>query len=197
MVLTGALQNGFLENPYRSVEIAPSGDTALENHPDNRARAALALRAKYYVRPLQTAFGFGVRGYRDTWDILALTYELSGERYLFPWLRLLIRGRYYAQSGALFWSDDYTGGEPETGPRGQYWSGDREVSPLASLSGGGRIQLEHAAATDDRIAGMFRQLSAALACDVISTDLKEFTWSGVRPDDTLAILVTLTGGGSF
>ena len=197
MVLTGALQNGFLENPYRSVEIAPAGDAALENHPDNRARGALALRLKYYVRPLKAAVGFGVRGYRDTWEILGQTYELTGERYLFPWLRVLVRGRYYAQTGALFWSDDYTGGEPETGPRGQYWSGDREVSPLASFSAGGRLQLEQSAPGDARTLGIFRQLRAAVAFDAIKTDLKEFTWSGDSPDDTLAFLLTLTGGGTF
>jgi len=197
MVLTGALQNGFLENPYRSVEIAAAGDAALENHPDNRARGALALRLKYYVRPIKTAIGFGVRGYRDTWEILGQTYELSGERYLFPWLRLLVRGRYYAQTGALFWSDDYTGGEPETGPRGQYWSGDREVSPLASYSAGARLQFEKSGAGDARVFGLFRQLRAAAAFDGIKTDLKEFTWSGETPDDTLALLLTLTAGASF
>ncbi len=197
VVLTGALQNGFLENPYRSVEIAAAGDAALENHPDNRARGALALRFKYYVRPIKTAIGFGVRGYRDTWDILGQTYELSGERYLFPWLRVLVRGRYYVQTGALFWSDDYTGGEPETGPRGQYWSGDRELSPLASYSAGARVQLEKTAAGDARILGAFRQLRAAAAFDGIKTDLKEFTWSGETPDDTISLLLTLTAGASF
>lgn len=197
VVLTGALQHGFLENPYRSVEIAPAGDTALENHPDNRARGALALRLKYYVRPIKTAIGFGVRGYRDTWDILGQTYELSAERYLFPWLRALVRGRYYAQTGALFWSDDYTGGEPETGPRGQYWSGDRELSPLASYSAGARLQLEKSADGEARIFGAFRQLRAAAAFDGMKTDLKEFTWSGETPDDTIALLFTLTAGASF
>ena len=196
LVLTGALQHGFLENPYRSVEIAPSGDAALEHHPDNRARGALALRLKYYVRPLKTALGFGVRGYRDTWDILSQTYEASGERYLFPWLRVLVRGRYYAQTGALFWSDDYTGGEPDTGPRGQYWTGDRELSPLASFALGGRLQLEDSE-TDARIIGLFRRLRAAIAFDAMKTDLKEFTWGGKAPDDTLAFLLTLTGGATF
>ena len=174
-----------------------AGDSALENHPENRARAALALRFRYYIRAAKAAVGFGVRGYRDTWDIWGQTYELSGERYFLPWLRLMVRGRYYAQTGALFWSDDYTGGEPTTGPRGQYWSGDREVSPLLSLSAGGRLQVETNAGGDARIVGVFRQLRAAAALDATKTDLKEFTWSGRTPDDTLAFLLTLTGGGSF
>ena len=56
VVLSAALQHGFLGNPYRAVVIAPAGDQALENHPENRARGALGVRGKYYVRGLQTAF---------------------------------------------------------------------------------------------------------------------------------------------
>jgi hypothetical protein len=118
-VAYAALQHGFLENPYRSVVIAPAGDDALENHPDNRLRLAGALRGKYYLKPLNTALTLGTRIYRDTWDILGQTFELEAERYMLADLRLLVRGRYYRQTEALFWSDDYTGGEPKDGPRGQ------------------------------------------------------------------------------
>jgi hypothetical protein len=197
VVLTGALQNGFLENPYRSVEVAPAGDTALEHHPENRARMALALRVRYYVKPIKVAFGFGARGYRDTWDILSHTYELSAERHLLPWLRFMARGRYYAQSRALFWSNDYTGGEPQTGPRGQYWSGDRELSPLSSYSLGGRFEIEKNAPRDERVALLFKALGGGVSLDAIKTDLSDFTWGTQKPDDTLALLFTLTVGGSF
>ena len=54
-------------------------------------------------------------------------YELAAERYLFEGLRVQLRGRYYTQTAALFYSDDYTGGEPTDGPNGQYWTGDRAV----------------------------------------------------------------------
>jgi hypothetical protein len=57
--------------------------------------------------------------------------------------------------------------------------------------------LEESGAPDARILGLFRQLRAAVALDAIKTDLKEVTWSGRTPDDTLALLLTLTGGGSF
>ena len=42
-------QHGFLSNPYRAVVISAGGETAQEHHPDNRAAAALSLRAKYYA----------------------------------------------------------------------------------------------------------------------------------------------------
>jgi hypothetical protein len=32
-----------------------------------------------------------------------------------PDVRLLVHGCYYTQTRALFWSDDYTGGEPHDG----------------------------------------------------------------------------------
>ncbi len=98
LVLSAALQNGFLGNPYRSVVIAPAGDQALENHPENRARGAIGLRGKYYARSLQTAFSGDVRLYRDTWDIFGQTVEVNAEHYLFPWLRVLARARFYNQS---------------------------------------------------------------------------------------------------
>src|SRR5262249_23234778 len=52
LVFTASLQHGFLGNPYRGVVIASSGQVAQEHHPDNRARFAGALRAKYFIREL-------------------------------------------------------------------------------------------------------------------------------------------------
>ena len=191
VVLTGALQNGFLENPYRSVVIAPAGDLALENHPDNRARGAVAVRGRIFVKPIDTAFGLGVRVYRDTWDVVGQTYELEAERYMFSWLRALVRARYYTQGEALFWSDDYTGGEPIAGPRGQYWSGDRELSPLTSYLLGLRLLVSKEGRPDERIAGMFLGFSASAGLDLMKTTLDDFTWGGTDPDDTAALIGSL------
>jgi hypothetical protein len=197
MVLSASLQNGFLGNPYRSVVIAPAGDQALENHPDNRGRGALGLRGKYYVRGLETAFSGSVRLYRDTWAIFGQTYEVDAERYMFPWLRLLVRGRYYTQTGALFWSDDYTGGEPATGPRGQYWSGDRELSPLSSYLIGARAMATREGRPGARVAGLFLSFSGSFGFDALKTDLHDFTLGGKAPDDTLALLWSLGFQGAF
>jgi hypothetical protein len=191
LILYGALQHGFLENPYRSVVIAPAGDQALENHPDNRLRLAAALRAKYYLRPLRMAFTAGGRLYRDTWDILGQTYELEAERFLLPELRVMVRGRYYTQTEALFWSDDYTGGEPLDGPRGQYWTGDRELSPLSTYLLGGRFVFKKNADQQKHFAGFLLSFETSFSFDVMKTSLKEFTWGGIKPDDTLALIGSL------
>lgn len=195
--LSAALQNGFLANPYRAVVIAPAGDQALENHPENRARGAIDARAKYYARSLETAFSLNLRLYRDTWDIFAQTYEVDAERYLAPWLRVLVRGRYYTQTAALFWSDDYTGGEPLTGPRGRYWSGDRELSPLSNYLVGGRLLATREGRPGARVASLFLSCSASLGFDFLKTNLRDFTLGGRAPDDTVALLGSLGFRGEF
>jgi hypothetical protein len=197
LVLTGALQHGFLANPYRGVVIGFGGQVAQEHHPENRARNAAALRARYYLRPIQTAFGAGTRLYRDTWDVTSQSYELDAERSMLPWLRAQVRGRFYTQTGALFWSDDYTGGEPELGPRGQYWTGDRELSPLHNFSAGGRVLAAWKGRPGERVAGAFLDFHALASFDFIKTVLEEFTLAGEQPDDTLALVMTLGLGAAF
>jgi len=197
LVLFGALQHGFLENPYRSVVIAPAGDEALENHPDNRMRVAAAARGKYYLKPLKLALSAGARIYRDTWDILGQTYELEAERYVLPDVRVLVHGRYYTQTEALFWSDDYTGGEPKDGPRGQYWTGDRELSPLSSYLLGGRMLFKRNGDPQHRIAGVMLSFETSFSLDLMKTQLREFTWGGVKPDDTLALIASLGVRANF
>jgi hypothetical protein len=197
LVLTGSIQNGFLENPYRGVVIAPAGDEALENHPDNRARAAAAVRGRYFIKPLDGAVGASARLYRDTWDIIGQTYELEAEKYLTPAARIRIHGRYYTQTGALFWSDDYTGGEPETGPRGQYWTGDRELSPLSSFLLGARVLIKKEGTKDARLLGILLAFQASAGIDFLKTNLEEFTWGGRTPDDTLAAIASFALRGEF
>jgi hypothetical protein len=197
LIFSGGLQHGFLGNPYREVVIGPTGQAAQEHHPDDRRRVALALGLKYYSRALETALGVFARGYRDSWEVQSATAELSIERYLVPWLALLVHGRAYAQSGASFWSDDYTGGEPSFGPRGQYWSGDREISPLKTLLGGARLEAAWRASGDGRWAGAFRQVNASVSFDLLKTFLEDFTWAGQAPDDTFVMLPSLAASGTF
>jgi hypothetical protein len=190
-VFTGQLQNGLLSDPYRAVVLSPAGQFAQEHHPDNRAREALALRAAYYLRGLKGALRGGVRVYRDTWDVKSGTLEIEAEKYIFPWLRLRVGGRYYRQSGAMFWSDDYTGGEPVHGPRGQYWSGDRELSPFSSVLVGSRL-LASWMAEDRRILGIFQGFQAGLGLDVLFYNYTDFTLAGRAPEDTKAYIGSLS-----
>lgn len=197
LVLTGSILRGFLSNPYRSVVIGPSGEVAQEHHPDNRARAAAAFRVKYFARPLETAFGAGVRVYRDTWNIVSESFELDAERNIFPWLRFQLSGRYYRQTAAAFWSDDYAGGEPQNGPRGQYFSGDREVSPLKSLLGGARATASFHGRPGERVVHLFLDLDVSVGVNILKTFLSDFTWAGSSPDDTIAFIAAANATATF
>jgi hypothetical protein len=197
LVLTGSIQHGFLENPYRGVVIASAGQDALENHPDERQRGAIALRGKYFLKPLEAAIGAGIRIYRDTWDILGQTYEIEGEKYLTSGIRVLARARYYTQTGALFYSDDYTGGEPLNGPRGQYWTGDRELSPLSSFMLGGRVLYATKGGPESRILGFLLGFTASASFDFLKTNLDNFSWGNQEPTDTTAMILSGALRGEF
>jgi len=130
--------SGFQSNPYRVVGLG-AGDIAQERHPDNRARHAWTVRGALFIKPIKAAVRAGIRAYWDTWNIGSGAVELEFEKYLTDRIRVLVRGRAYHQTGALFWSDDYTGGDKPLGPKGQFWTGDRELSPFTSLMAGLRL----------------------------------------------------------
>jgi len=96
-----------------------------EHHPGERARYAAALSARLWLKPIGGALQAQLRGYRDTWDVQSISAELAYERGLGQLVRLRVRGRYHKQGKAAFYSDDYA-----LAPRGQYFSGDRELSSL-------------------------------------------------------------------
>ncbi len=187
LVLTGSLQNGFLANPYRAVIIAPAGDQALEYHPENRARGAIALRGKYFFRDLRAAITASARLYRDTWDLFGQTYELEAEKYLTADLRLMLHGRVHDQTGALFWSDDYTGGEPRRA---------RVASTGLAIASSRHSRVTSSAAASCSRSRALRRIAlqalllgfeTSVSLDFMKTDLHEFTWGGLTPDDTLAV----------
>ena len=48
-----------------------------------------------------------------------------------------------------------------------------------------------------RWAGVFREFSATASFDLLRTFLRDFTWAGVEPDDTIVMLPSLAATGSF
>ena len=195
LAYTAQILEGFQSNPYRSV-ILGQGLKAQEHHPDNRARQSIAARANFYLRPIKVAIRIGGRVYRDTWDVTSGTGELEVERYLSEGLRIALRGRYYRQTGASFWSDDYTGGDPPLGPKGQYWTGDRELSPFSSIAAGLRstygIQ-----ADKGRILGLLTGLKVGAALDFIQFDYSQYTLGGVPVSGARAYLLGANLSATF
>lgn len=201
LAYTAQLVDGFQSNPYRSVIVA-QGLKAQEHHPEVRLRHALTARVNLFVRPLKVAFRLTGRVYRDTWDIASGTGELEAERYLTTGLRVAARGRFYRQTGALFWSDDYTGGDAPLGPKGQYFTGDRELSPFWSASVGGRLTYAvFGAATSEgasaRVLGLFESAKLGASLDVVQFSYDEFTLAGAPITNARAFIAGLTAGVAF
>lgn len=194
LVYTAQLLEGFQSNPYRSI-ILGQGLKAQEHHPDARARQSVTLRANVWVKPLKLALRASGRAYRDTWDLASGTGELEAERYLFPGFRLGARGRFYKQTGAIFWSDDYTGGDPPLGPKGQYWTGDRELSPFYSVTVGAR--LAYTLVPEAKIARVIQSMKLGASADVMQFHYDEYTLGGIPITNARAYIATLTFGLVF
>jgi hypothetical protein len=194
-VYTLQILNGFQSDPYRAVVLG-QGVQAQEYIPDNRTRHAVALRANYYLRAIKGAIRVGVRGYRDSWNIYSGEAELEVEKYFGSSFRAAINGRFYKQTGAIFWSDDYSGGNPPLGPRGQYFTGDRELSPFFSVMGG--IKLTYAAsAGEKKVAGFLTGLRIVAAANIIDFNYDEYTLGGVAVAGTFAYLLNLGLSAGF
>jgi len=195
LAYTAQIIDGFQSSPYRSIILA-QGLKAQEHHPETRVRQSLAFRFNLFVRPIKLALRIGGRVYRDTWDVTSGTGELEAERYLFEGFRVAARDRYYRQSSALFWSDDYTGGDAPLGPKGQYWTGDRELSPFSSVVAGLRLTYAVAPARG-RILGFLTGLKLGVAGDVMFFDYDEYTLGGTPITNARAYVIGANLSASF
>jgi hypothetical protein len=195
LTYSAQLVDGFQSDPYRSVVLG-EGIKAQEHNPNERAREAVTARVAYYLRPIKGALRLSVRAYHDTWAIDSGTVEGEFEKSLGDSLRAMIRGRLYKQSGAVFWSDDYTGGAPPLGPKGQYFTGDRELSPFWSWLGGVRV-VWALAPTKRRLFGILESLKVAASGDVIGYSYDEYTLGGVPISHAIAYVGTGSLAATF
>ncbi len=108
----------------------------------------------------------------------------------------MLRGRLYRQDGAVFWSDDYTGGGPPLGPKGQYFTGDRELSPFWSWLGGLRAVWTWAP-TDKRILGIIQTLKLAGSGSIEGFSYDQYTLAGVPVSNAFAYVGTASLTLSF
>jgi Protein of unknown function (DUF3570) len=122
---------GFLNNPYRSVRYLDPGSPIgysyeQEIYPRTRTSDAGALRLRFYL-PYRAAIHGEYRQYADTWEIAADTFELG---YTHPWEPGWVfegKLRLYSQDKAEFYSDMF--------PRAQFQNfiaRDKELSTFTS-----------------------------------------------------------------
>jgi hypothetical protein len=177
LTYTAQLVDGFQSDPYRSV-ILGEGTKAQEHVPNERAREAVTARLAYYLRSIRAAVHVLVRGYHDTWALDSGTAEVEFEKSIGESLRVMARGRFYKQGGTVFWSDDYTGGVAPLGPRGQYWTGDRELSPFWSWLVGARIVWAPEPPAHQRMLGFLMGLKLAGSAYLQDFHYDEYTLGG-------------------
>lgn len=104
----GITDEGFLNNPYRSVRfLDPGGLTysyEAEIYPNTRTSSAIALRTIYYL-PYRATVSGEYRFFSDTWGIDAHNVKLGYTHPLDGGWTLEGNYRYYTQGAADFYSD--------------------------------------------------------------------------------------------
>lgn len=123
---------GFLNNPYRSVRYADSDSGTgysfePELYPATRTSNAAGLRARYFL-PYRAAIQGEYRYFTDTWQIDSHTAALSYIHPLGPWT-LRAKYRWYDQTGASFYNDLFPREEATN-----FRARDKELSPLTSTT---------------------------------------------------------------
>jgi len=129
--------DGFQSNPYRSVQLGREKNTPQERLPEFRQRYAVYGRAVYALPAVRSSALGMVRLYQDSWAVQAVSGDVELNKYFGPAILVSLRGRYHLQSGASFYRDG--AGYRDLGPGGQYWTGDRELSPMSNYLGGGKV----------------------------------------------------------
>lgn len=167
-----ATDEGFLNNPYRSVRYADPG-SALgysyepELYPNTRTSNALGLRARYFL-PYRAAIEGEYRYFIDTWDIEGHTAALT---YIHPWRDFTFTGkfRYHNQTGAHFYSDLFSRSEA-TNFRGR----DKELSPLTSYTF--KLKASYEFLSDDgNDWGFIKKASVSASIDFLQVEYDNFS----------------------
>lgn len=188
--LDAQLISGFQSNPYRAVWLGRSA--AQEHHPSERARYGTTLSARIWLKPIGGALQLAARLYRDTWDVRAASGEIAYERALGSLLRLRVRARHYRQGAAAFYSDDY-----DLAPRGQYFTGDRELSTMHSWLGGVRLELGPDLSGDGRALSFLDALRFVLKGDFLVHEFDNFHYGLARVPNRRSIFATVSLDASF
>jgi hypothetical protein len=156
-------ENGYLSNPYRAARVL--GAFQPERYPRTRDSQALAIRlVKGFGagdRPLGRSLRAEYRYFQDNWDIRANTLALTWQRYFGDRRIGELRYRYYTQSAASFYSDNFSTDMT-------YLARDKELSSFTSHSLG--IKLTRQFVNRPRV-----RVSFSLAFDRVLFDYEDFT----------------------
>lgn len=162
---------GYLNNPYRSVRYLDPGSTLGysyegELYPNTRTSNAVGIRARYFL-PYRAALEGEYRFFTDTWDIEGHTAALT---YVHPWKDFTFTGkfRYHDQTGAHFYRDIFSGPEA-TNFRGR----DKELSPLTSYTF--KLKASYNFLNDAQGWGFIKKASVTASIDMLHVDYHDFS----------------------
>lgn len=165
VALYGQVLNGFQSNPYRRVRVG--GNSPQEHIPDERARWSLTARLNRFLPKLHGAAHFSARFYDDTWRVVGGDVELGYSQYLGNSLLLKFHARVYQQSAAKFFKDAFFYETESTA--GEYYTGDRELSPVRTATVGTKLTLITVAG-DKPVWHLFDKLQLNVRADVLILD---------------------------
>jgi hypothetical protein len=166
LALFGQVLEGFQSNPYRRVQVGPN--TPQEHIPDTRARWSITARLNRYLPKLGAAAHFEGRFYNDTWGVTGGNVGLAYSQYLGKPLLLRVQLRVYQQSAATFFRDAFF--YETLSSAGEYWTGDRELSPVRNATLGGKLTLITVGG-DRPVWGLFDKLQLHAKADVMMIDV--------------------------
>jgi len=160
--------DGFQSNPYRRVRLFSGTVDAQESEPLLRQRVAVQAQLRIALKRWKAAIGGLARLYWDTWNIKSGTVEATWDQYIVPQFLFRLRGRFYQQSRALFYRDAGEALSYEAvGPVGQYFTGDRELSPFRDWLVGLKLTYAKTADEKGKIGRVFEALDLNVKFDVI------------------------------
>ena len=162
VALYGQVLEGFQSNPYRRVRVGPNSPQ--EHIPDTRARWSVTARLNRYLPKVRGAAHFSGRFYNDTWKVIGGDVELGYSQYIGNSLLLKFRARAYQQSAAKFFKDAFFYETESTA--GEYFTGDRELSPVRSALIGGKLTLI-TVGEDKPVWGLFDKLQFNVKGDLM------------------------------
>jgi hypothetical protein len=162
----GIAEEGYLSNPYRSARVL--GASLPEQYPGTRDSQAVSVRAvKGFPsdqRPVLSSVRAEYRYFRDNWGIHSNTLAFALQRYFENRVLGEARYRYYQQSAASFYSDNFTS-------EMTYMARDKELSTFHSHSFGAKISWNFV----DQNYLFFDRMSLNASYDYVFFDYQDFT----------------------
>ncbi len=166
VALYGQILDGFQSNPYRRVRIGPNAPQ--EHIPGVRDRWSISTRFNRFLPKLHGAAHFDARFYDDTWGVVGGDVELAYSQYLGNSLLLRFHARVYQQTAAKFFKDAFFYETESTA--GEFFTGDRELSPVRNAIIGGKLTLITLAGGKP-VWHLFDKLQLNVKADIMMLDL--------------------------